>query len=565
MGPLIPKTNGVGNDNSLMIALTPGVAGIPGQESLTSWNPVLTPGHYCLNGIEDYLFASEQRQSITVAASGIGTIPGDFTLPNRYGPILVEGLFADYQRTENLLEVFQSVTPAGTGALLTFACSGFPVLLTNNLGQDYRAVPGVSLLTDTRAYFYDRTRSLITVSRNVADTGRFSPLLLTYMKRQPDLSQSEIRRTGTDGNIRTLRGPLSLALVTIPGSGSVTYPASGNTILCQLPPGTRAGVRYYVGNSFTLTGAATGQALTYYASQPDALTLRYESGYATTLDASLSGNAPLYKGNITPLSAQVHPYTQDLVDGFLFLKGPQDSAGKVASLEVRCSASLLSSYSQQPVNIIARALDAAGAPLANTWLTLTTTGPFNFQSLDTRANAAYSNLRGISRWTAANNAGSGTYNIIVTCGSVSGSAQLQIQNPRTDTTPPIKIYLSLSPLKDASGLQDLYYYATDLAGRPLPIIYKYLKITLTCQSGGFYKTSTLYGSAPASGDNRTLVTYLLSDSPQAALGVGKVSYKQGPGPDTIIANAADYTAAFFSGPSITPPGYNSVPLIVESL
>ena len=537
------------------------------EDSGQSWFPQVNRGWYYLGAQEDYLFALEGNEDVTVpvlSSSVTLSTVSDLRLPSRSGPIIVDSDTTRYTRVTSNLGVFYPVVPAPASGtiLMSFSVSGQLAFLTGKDGEDMISVPSTGSLQERNYYYYDEVNNLVWVARNLNDTSRAETLYLTYLKDTQGIIQEEILLVDSDGNLRTMLDRVFFSasasaynpVIISPSLGTFhTTFVSGNVLYpdTALAEDERIGVRYYVNYSYSTQDSSPNTLYTFTPSGEPA-TVRWENSLNTKYN-------DVNTVELNPLLSGISP-------GFLYIDQPRHPAETLSTIRVRVAPLRVISKYRQPIRIVVNTSDNEGHPLNNVsiscWVKQDTDpttiySPYTLDSTKTNYKGQ-SNFMWESKPQFVGNftayaSGMSASGVVIT-----DSCQFTLIDPPilTDMVRAPKCFLFLNPNLDASGLQDLYIYMSTQAGIPYPTDFK---IRVNCKLGTLYY-STNYAS---SGSNVGAKELILSFS-QAGVTEGirtlTARYASIVG-DEIIATVADNTDSIDSQ-SITVYKFESTPLSI---
>ena len=521
---------GIGDRNDLLVKIS------PTQTILESPSIRVRKGWYYIDGSEGYRYASVGTQAINV---GVGinstTIPNSFLLAI-YGPLLMRSVSRDYIQVDNNLAVWESHTPvATTGNLLQVSFSVLPLEVVDAT-QKLTQVNNVSQLINSSVWCWDGTH--ITIARDPLSPTRLAPLYITYPKT-PDLYQGELLQT-TDGVSLTLslERPTNITLTCQGVTLSVSNVVNNKvTFTPSVPLNTLIGVSYLVDGSFL----ALGTVLQTYSSFSESALFNYETGKEWG-DASSDPNSSDY--------IQLNPLLRETSGGFIALSTPRPSQWGLASLELHVSQSII--FPGQILRIRVTALDVSGNPLPDIAVSvaLSINGtPSSISPLEgERAGLTDSNGNRHFWWQAIGPNVTGTLTAtayktdttpVHSVFTFSVFPNL-LSNPSFSSLP--KLFLYLSPTKDANNCQALYIHVADQSGVLLG--YQPL-VQVNCESGSLY-------NADNSGGGQVLQpAWPATPTSDSTLKTLRILYKAN-GPDEIVAFV----------PSATVP-WQSTPLVIN--
>jgi len=504
-----PVSPGIGWDTDLETYLH--------QSTNNRWFPQVRSGWFYLNGQEDYLYAKEGYENITVAYGlsniNLSTNP-DLRLASRQAPIILDGEDLRYTRLTSNLTAFISVTPTASGTNLLFInVPGELVSITNSSGVDLFSAPSTGHLSERNYYYWDSSARVAWISRDTTDSLRLETLYITYLKDIPSLLQEEVLLVDSDGKIRTMFDRIAMwngyPIIYVPGIGSIS--ASGidkNVITPSIPlaEGTRVAAKYYIDGSFGIFDDVTSvnnYVINTFRLKTDTAVFRWEQAqYYSPFDTGVFDSSDLSYVQLNPLHSGIE-------SGFLYLGNPRHPAEDLKELNIKVSPIRVSAKQREPVRIVVTALDTSNVPLpkvnVSTWITndsdpstIYTPIPLD---IDTPIGGAtdFSGKRHFM-WSSRPQL-VGTYTVYASAMNASGSIfiashplTLAESLMYTDIVNTSKVSLYLNPNKGSDGLSDLYIYLTTQYGTPM---IPNLKVSIHCEKGRLYYSS----SSTASGSN----------------------------------------------------------------
>jgi len=501
---ILPVRPGIGDHDDLTVRLH--------ESTCNRWFPQIQSGTYYLGGREYYLYAAEGREDVTIQP-GLHTTTLDTTVDlvtaAKNGPLLLRGEWYDYIRCTNCLTTFASVIPSGgvDDTLLSVTIPGELVLLTNSSGTDMTAVPGSGFLFDRDYYYFDSTTRTLYTSRNTADPNRIETLYATYLQDTPKFLQEELLLVDSFGVLRTTlprvmfaaSGTLFDPVLEIIGVGTISASAVSDNILFPeqaLEEGTRVAVRYYVDHSF-LAGLSGGNlSLQTLSSTSDHAVFYWERAY---FDSHFDCGTFQPSGDSY---IQLNPLLTGVDNGFLYLDQPRPANEYLKELQIFVSPLRLANKLAQTARITVLALDADELPLPKIpvacWIR-TAEATYATVPLDTQYSLGGTDFRGEAHFSfAADSQMFGTYTVMasaITAGGETISTQtvIEVCDPMilSDAVDAGKVFLFLSPGKDALGYRDLYVYLTNHSGIPL---LEDLDVLVWCTHGELLPLTTVGAS-----------------------------------------------------------------------
>lgn len=529
----MPVRPGIGDKDDLLVKLH--------ETTGNRWYPQIQSGTYFLNNKEAYLYASEGKETFTIAAGyNIVTLASNVNLEkvSKNGPLILLGREVGYVRCTSCFRTFKTVYPSGSDILLSITVPTNLVMLTDYRGKHLQSVPATGFLTAGDEYYYhDVENNLAYIMRSPSSSGRLNPLYATYLDDVQNLQQEEIVLVRNDGTLRVAfgnvlnTGAYAPSLV-LPGSGTIGISAVNDNVITpatSLPVGRQVGVKYYVNHSFAVIPTSGALRLHVLSYPNDVCTLYWEN-------AQLNSYHPLIDApHAEERRIQLNPLYTGIKDGFLYAAPPIHPAENLARLRINCSPVKVSNAFQQVVKMTVYAVDSDNNLLPNIPITCTVTnsaGTFAAISLDTQP---VTDQNGEMHFAYIPWQGQvGVHTVLASAITVAGSGlyattSFMVDNPliQTDLVCAGKAFLYLSPSKDANGKQDLFIYMSDQSG--MPLLYAD-GVIVTCETGQLFSTEE---QAKSIGSNTiTLSTRVPSDV--AGLRLLHCKYK-GTGTDRIKA------------------------------
>lgn len=570
-----PITPGIGDDTDLEVKI---------HKSGQKWFPQIHSGYFYLNAQENYLYASEGYEDITVSA-GLTT---EFTLTSttnfkeasRNGPIIIDGETFRWARVGANFTAYNAATPNPSGSnLLYIGVQGQLVIVTQNDGTDMIQVPTIDFLTERNFYYFDQANRLLWINRDPNDPDRLETLYISYLQDTPTLLQEEIIIVDSDNKVRVMLDKVVNdigyePIIYVPGIGSITCTATRNVLTptTDITPGTKVAARYYVDGSFLLTSNDSnppyGTTLSLYRSVTEKATIRWETTcYSPYFDTGIFKDSDLSYIQLNSLYTGISP-------GFVYLSSPRLPEETLDSLRIRVSPLRVSGQIRETVRISIKALDVSnrGIPkvFVDCWLKNNNDSSIIYKPICADIDTPINNKTDFNGekhflWSTKPQA-LGNYTVYASAMTVSGTIidthPLIVSQALlfTDIANAPKVNLYLSPNKGPDGLQDLYVYLTTQTGIPYQ---PNLKVSIHCKKGLLYQISSYSGSANILGSQDLVVNFDKNNLSGVRVTTCRYQYSSG---DSIIAKPISNT----DDPDPTNwvlIGYSieSVPLLVDSI